>query len=167
MADNVQIKDANGDNVTMATREVGGVHHTRSAGVFLSEDKNTVHDVTPADRFPVALGEGSPFFFSEVGNSAEEVKASGGLLFALEVQNKNDADCWIQIFDEAGTITVGTTTPVLSFLVPKGNGVDYGAMDWVFPVPIKFANSIAIACTTTPTGAGDPSDPLIVNGVYS
>lgn len=103
----------------------------------------------------------TPYFDADGDNSAQTMKGSAGNLYTLEISNPNDIDCYIQFFDESGSITVGTTTPKQSFLVPAN-----GAMDKSFVVPIAFANSIKYACTTTATGSTDPTTGLVVNGGY-
>ncbi|MCO6456794.1 MAG: hypothetical protein J5I93_15960, partial [Pirellulaceae bacterium] len=114
----------------------------------------------------VLNGGATPLFDADGDNTAQTIKGSAGVLYSLEVQNVNAVDCWIQLFDESGSITVGTTTPKASFLVPAGDGTKRGAMDKVFTVPLAFSNSIKYACTTTPTGNGDPSTGLVVNASY-
>ena len=112
--------------------------------------------------------EGCDTLFDADGdNTAQVIKAAAGALYGLEVSNANSTDAWIQIFDvAAGSVTVGTTTPTLSFLVPAGNGTDDGGMTETFVVPIKFATAITYACSTTPTGSGDPTTGLVVNVLY-
>ncbi len=106
-------------------------------------------------------------FDSDGDNSAQVCKAAAGRLYAVEVSNINTEDTWLQLFDvAAGSVTVGTTTPKLSLFIPKGDGTNYGAMDKVFTVPIKFATAITYALTTTPTGSGDPTTGLTVNLLY-
>jgi len=109
----------------------------------------------------------TPFFDSDGDNTAQVVKAAAGKLYGLEISNPNAADAWIQLFDvAAGSVVVGTTTPIQSYLVPAGNGVQDGGMDKNFTIPINFATAITYACTTTPTGAGDPTTGLVVNAWY-
>lgn len=109
----------------------------------------------------------TPFFDSDGDNTAQSIKGGSGGLHFLEVQNPNTSDAYIQLFDdETGDVTVGSTTPVLSLFVPAGDGTSDGAMDKMFPFPIKFKTAITYACTTTATGAGDPSTGLVVNAAY-
>jgi hypothetical protein len=106
------------------------------------------------------------YFDADGDNTAQTIKGSAGSLHSLCVLNVNAADAFIQLFDESGAITVGTTAPKQSYLVPKGDGTFYGAFGAVFTMPLNFANSIKYACTTTPTGSGDPATGLIVNASY-
>jgi hypothetical protein len=111
---------------------------------------------------------GIPFFDSDGDNSSQALKASPGVLYALEVSNPNSADAYIQLFDVAsGSVTVGSTTPTLSLFVPAGDGTKDGAMDKYWTHGIKFNTAITFACTTTATGSGDPTTGLIVNALHS
>ena len=100
-----------------------------------------------------------PYFDADGDNSAQAAQARGGRLQSMEVSNPSRADAFIQLFDAlTGDVTVGTTTPTLSFFVPRS-----GAMDKDFGVGIEFSIGIAYACTTTATGNTDPSTGLVIN----
>lgn len=106
------------------------------------------------------------YFDGDGDNTAQTIKGSAGSLHSLCVLNVNAVDCFIQLFDESGSITVGTTAPKQVFLVPKGDGTSYGAFGGWGAMPLKFTNSIKYACTTTPTGSGDPTTGLVVSASY-
>lgn len=109
----------------------------------------------------------STLFDSDADNTAQALKASAGRLYFLEVSNPNAADAWVQIFDLAtGSVTVGATTPKLSLFVPAGDGTLDGAMDKSWEIGMHFATAITYACTTTPTGSGDPTTGLILNAGF-
>jgi hypothetical protein len=113
-------------------------------------------------------GPGRPFFDSDGDNTATAMKTSEGELYSLEVSNPNSSDAYIQLFDAtASDVTVGTTTPSLSFLVPAGDGTLDGGMDKFWPNGVIFDTAITYACTTTATGSSDPSTGLVVNAVRS
>jgi len=106
-------------------------------------------------------------FDSDGDNTAQAIKTTRGKLIALEVSNSNSADAFIQLFDATvANVTVGTTTPNQSFLVPAGDGTVAGAVDKIFTIPVTFINAITFACTTTATGNGDPTTGLVVNAIY-
>lgn len=114
----------------------------------------------------LALGSNT-LFDSDGDNTAQVCKTSGGLLWGLVISNSNAADAFLQLFDvAAGSVTVGTTAPKLSLLVPKGDGTASGAVELIFPKPIYFENAITYACTTTATGNTDPTVGLVVNLIY-
>lgn len=125
-------------------------------------------DVSAANPVPIKEQEACSMLFDSDGdNTAQVVKAAAGKLYGLEVSNPNAVDAWIQLFDVAvGYVTVGTTTPNQSYLVPAGNGVQDGGMDKTFVIPLNFVAAITYACTTTPTGNGDPTTGLVVNAWY-
>ena len=107
-------------------------------------------------------------FDSDGDNTAQVCKTSGGRVHYLEVSNRNTVDAYLQLFDvAAASVTVGTTTPKQSFLVPGGAASTLaGAMDRIFNPPMQFQIAITYACTTTPTGNTDPTTGLNVNIGY-
>lgn len=106
-------------------------------------------------------------FDSDGDNSAQACKTSNGRLYGVEVSNPNSADAYLQLFDVAtGSVTVGTTTPKLSLLVPAGNGTIDGAYDDYWVDGIEFNAAITYACTTGVATSGDPTTGLIVNLMY-
>ena len=102
-------------------------------------------------------------------NTAQSVVAKAGQIHYIHVVNPNSVDTYLQLFDvAAASVTVGTTTPKLSFLVPAGNGTDSGGFTENFgEFPIHFENFVTYACTTTATGSGDPTTGLTVNIMYA
>ena len=124
---------------------------------------NEIGSVVPSGSATVGTGL-STLFDSDGDNTAQAGKVSAGRLYFLEVSNPNATDAYIQLFDIAtGGVTVGTTPPKLSLLVPAGDGTKDGAMDKVFNIPIHFGTAITYACTTGVTDATDPTIGLIVN----
>lgn len=109
-----------------------------------------------------------PLYDSDGDNTAQLVKGSSTVLHFLEVSNMTTVDAYIQLFNAAtaAEVTVGTTVPALSLLVPAGNGTLAGAMDKYIDKGIAFDRGLVYACTTTPTGNGDPSTGLNVNMLY-
>jgi hypothetical protein len=49
--------------------------------------------------------------------AATNVKASAGNVFGLSLLNNNAAVVWVEFFD-AASVTLGTTTPVMAFVIP-------------------------------------------------
>ena len=118
--------------------------------------------------FVELVGGESTLFDADGDNSAQVIKASGGVLLALEVSNPNAVDAYLQLFDvAAGSVTVGSTTPKLSFLIPAGDGTKDGAMDKALVGGIDFLTAITYACTVEVAGNTDPGTGLIVNVVFS
>ena len=107
-------------------------------------------------------------FQSALAGTVVAVKTTGGKLYGIEASNSNTVTEWIQIFDLASAdITLGTTTPKLSFLVPKGaSATDQGGMDKIWPDGIDFSLAIRVAATTAPTGGTGAGTGLTVNFLY-
>ena len=82
-------------------------------------------------------------------------KATGGRLQGVEASNGGLVSTFIQFFEvPAAEVTLGTTVPKMSLVVPKGSSpTDVGAMDKDFGEGIDFQKAIAVAATTTPAGA--------------
>ncbi len=147
-----------GDYVRLRVDSKGALHSILAAGTA------TIGNV---GLEAIATIGSDTLFDSDGNNTAQVIKTSAGTLYGLEVSNPNSADAFIQLFDLAtGSVTVGTTTPKISFFVPAGDGTLDGAMDKMFPVPMKFTTAITYACTTTTTGNTDPTIGLIVNAYF-
>ena len=105
-----------------------------------------------------------PFFDATGTSTAENVGTTNRWLHYFHVVNSNLVDAYIQLFNAlAADVTVGTTAPNQSYLVPAGNGVDAGAFEASFPDGLYFSTALSFACTTTPTGNGNPTTALTVN----
>lgn len=90
--------------------------------------------------------------------TAVAVKATGGRLHLLYVENPNAFKCWVHFYDVAAAgVTVGSTTRKYTFPIPAS----YAGPILVGPVPIGFATAIAIAATKTDaTGSTAPDTGL-------
>lgn len=139
----VEIKD--GDSDTRMDVETDG---TKNAAFVQINSRTT--------------GGGDDFFDSDGDNTAQVLKAGLGNLYSLDVINSNAANAFVQLFDvAAGSVTVGSTTPNYVLFVPAN-----GSISKDFPMPLSFATAITYACTTTPTGNGDPTTGLTVSAVF-
>lgn len=110
---------------------------------------------------PSTTGGWSPYKASALTNSAVTVKGSAGNLGGYHCYNPAAAVTYIQIYDTSGAVTVGTTTPVLSFGIPASGG---GNLEFVNGV--NFANAIKAAATTTGTGGTAPATAAECNFLY-
>jgi hypothetical protein len=95
-----------------------------------------------------------------VTNTAVAAKTSPGTLYGYHVANSGASAAWCQFYDVAqGSVTVGTTTPKLSLLVPAGACLDAPSV-----VPgIAFGVAITVGASTTAAGGTAPSTALAVN----
>jgi hypothetical protein len=101
---------------------------------------------------------------ADVDNTAQALKTTAGRLLGVHVQNPNASDAWLQLYDAAtGSVTVGTTTPKLSFVVPANGGYTdtFQGED-----AISFATAITYAATTTAAGGTDPTTGLVATFRY-
>lgn len=107
-----------------------------------------------------------PFFDGDGDNTVQTLKDCPGELHGLVVHNPNATTAFIQLFDEEGAVTVGTTTPKQSYPVPPPAETPAGGpLVLLFAKPLRFHHSIKYACTTTPTGNTDPTTGLVINAV--
>ncbi len=78
-------------------------------------------------------------------NVAYQVKTSGGNLLGWNIINPNGSAVYVKLFDSlAADVTVGTTTPKLTIMVPA-NGTVYVAPNCIQE---QFADAITMAVTT-------------------
>lgn len=95
-------------------------------------------------------------------NSGVSVKASPGQLGMLHCYNPNASVAYIQLYDTAGAVTVGTNVK-LSFGVPATNSTGFS-----LPVNgIQFTSGIAVAATTTAGGSTAPGTALDCNAAFN
>lgn len=99
---------------------------------------------------------------ASIDNTSQACKASQGRLYGYHVQNPNASDAWFQLYDAAtGSVTVGTTTPKLSLIVPAN-----GAIEALFSVPVEFETAITYAATTGAANGTNPTTGLVGNLFY-
>ena len=110
---------------------------------------------------PAATNGWTPFLDNGQSTTVVTVKSSAGELGAYHCLNPNTSAAYVQIFDISGTVTLGTTTPVLSLGLPATSG---GNLEWANG--IHFANAIKVAATTTATGLTATSTAVDCNFVY-
>jgi hypothetical protein len=135
--------------------------------VYTDGDASIIH-TDSRGRMAVTVGASTAamtaHFDSDGDNTAQVIKASAGILYNLHIINSNGANTYVQLFDvDAGSVTVGTTTPDYVIFVPGGAATitDFNN------VGLNFSTAITYACTTTPTGSGDPTTGLTVSGGYA
>lgn len=109
---------------------------------------------------------GNPFFDAAATATATAMSIPAKMLYSVELSNPNAADAFLQLFDLAvADVTLGSTTPTLSFFIPAGDGTLDAAMDKSWPAGVIFNKAITYAVTTTPAGNTAPSTALPFNAV--
>lgn len=100
-----------------------------------------------------------PYFNAAVTATKVAAVSRSCRVFFIEIINNDLTDIFLQVFDLASaSVTVGTTTPTMVFIVPGGTGAsNRGAFEEAFNFPIQFNNALTIAATTTATGSGAPT----------
>lgn len=97
---------------------------------------------------------------STADTNATSVKATGGVISSIVATNVNAAARYLKLYDKATAPTVGTDTPVQTYMLPNGSGVSIPLTH-----PLQFANGIALAITTgaavTDTGSVAASEILV------
>lgn len=97
-----------------------------------------------------------------ITTTVTSVKASAGQLYGWYIYNANASAVYCQIFDLAtGSVTLGTTTPKLSFGIPAGSAANVG-----LDVGIAFGTAISIAFTTTRAGLTAPASSVDYNFLH-
>jgi len=105
----------------------------------------------------------TPYFNSSLSNTVTNVKTTGGRVYGYHIENPNTTKAYVQFFNRtAANVTLGTTTPTNSLMVPAGGALDTAS----FAPPWAYGVAVSIAATTTATGNTAPSSSLIVNIWY-
>lgn len=85
----------------------------------------------------------------DIDESEEEVKATAGQLFSISAFNTTAAPLYLKFYNAtAANVTVGTTTPVLTFAVPGNADSDGAGFVWNNEIGFAFGTAISVACTT-------------------
>jgi hypothetical protein len=100
---------------------------------------------------------------SGLTNTAVAIKASAGQIYGWFLDNtENTATTFFQIYNIAsGSVTVGTSTPVMSFAVPGG-----GSANVMNAMGIAFGTAISIAATTGYSNGTAPANTVTFNVFY-
>ena len=107
-----------------------------------------------------AQAKGSaPSLANGLSTTVKTVRAGNGALAFLSCYNPNAAVAYVQLFDTAGAVTLGTTLPKLSIGVPATQSSS-------FPIGAAFLAGIKAAATTTATGSTAPATALDCNFTF-
>ena len=114
---------------------------------------------------PTTTGGCTIFRSIDLDESEEEIKATAGNIYGYYFANTNAAARYLKFYNAtAANVTVGTTTPVLTFYLPAKS-----AGHVAFPFPIGFGTAITAAATTgvadNDTGAPGANE-VILNVFY-
>lgn len=105
-------------------------------------------------------------FYDEIANATLRlISGRGTLLFSTEASNVDNDTYFLQLFNAAAIadVTLGTTTPNHSLLIPAGDGTLHGAMDKHWNPPLDFPLGLVYAITTTAGGNTGPTTAMVLN----
>lgn len=130
----------------------------------ISAGTNTIGDVGVVGRTTGGLTLSNTI--SAASTNATSVKASAGQVFSIFASNVNAAARYLKLYNKASAPTVGTDTPVATFLIP-GNTAGAGFSKDI-TLGLAFSTGIAFAITTgvanADTGAVAASELVVVLG---
>lgn len=94
-----------------------------------------------------------------LANTKIQLSANPCDILYCNIENPDATNkAYVQFFDAIATnVTVGTTKPKRSIVIPAGS-----TWDGLFTVPMSFGTALTIAATTTREGAVAPVTSLIV-----
>lgn len=96
-----------------------------------------------------ASGGLSIFRSLDIDESEEEVKNSAGTLYFIHAVNLTASPLYLKFYNAtAANVTVGTTTPVLTFPIPSQGDTNGAGFTVSIPQGLAFGTAITVACTT-------------------
>jgi hypothetical protein len=110
-------------------------------------------------------GGATPYRNIDVDESEDEVKASAGQIYWVSAMNMTASVLYLHFYNAtAANVTVGTTTPTLTFPVPTLATTNGAGFKLPMPVGTAFSTAITIACTTDAAGTASPIAGPAANG---
>lgn len=102
----------------------------------------------------------------DIDETEEEIKATAGQLFSISAFNRTAAPLYLKFYNAtAANVTVGSTTPVMTFVVPGNADSDGAGFIHSTDIGYAFGTAISVACTTgvadADTGAPGANDCVI------
>lgn len=94
-------------------------------------------------------------------NTAQAIKASAGQLFGYYIYNPNSSATYVLVYNTAaGSVTVGTTNPLMCFCIPPTSGANCS-----FEHGIAFSNAGWSAAAAT-TGGGNTAPSTALEAMF-
>lgn len=121
---------------------------------------------------PHAAGGLSIFRSLDLDETEEDVKTSPGCLYKLRITNRTTSVRYVKLYNAtAANVTVGTTTPIDTIVVPAGGSADlatvitenFGGLGLTFDTALSMAATTGLA--DNDTGAPGTND-VIVSAYY-
>lgn len=142
---------------------VGEVQTTPSANTMLARLK-AISDVISG----AIVADSIPYKNVSAG-AKDQIKGSAGKIYWMFIMNMSASVQFLHLYNSASAgVTVGTTTPVLTFPIPTLGTTNGMGFTMHFPSGINFDTGITLAVTTTLGGTTAPSaNSVIANLGYS
>ena len=98
----------------------------------------------------VRTSGGSTIFRSlDIDETEEEIKATAGQVYWIHAMNLVSTKRYLKFYNAtAADVTVGTTTPVMTFALPTTGDTNGAGFVFAIPMGIVFGTAITVACTT-------------------
>lgn len=94
----------------------------------------------------------------DVDETEDQIKASAGQIYWIHAMNLTAAVLYLQFYNAtAASVTVGTTTPDMTFAIPTQGDTNGAGFTLSSPNGIELGTAITIACTTTVSGSSGPA----------
>ena len=172
MADNTTVDNGSLTDYTVADDDDGTAKHQYVKVEFGgdgTQTKVTSSVGLPVSPVPATSGGLNTFRSLDIDETEEAVKASAGQVYGWLITNTATTTRWIKFYDDTvANVSVGTTTPVITWGIPGNTSDDIGA-NLLGAQGIAFANAITVAATTgfadNDTGAPTAND-VIINVFY-
>jgi hypothetical protein len=167
MADNSTLP-VDGGTETFANDDIGGVKYPRAKSVWGADGSASDTSMTaplPSTPQPAATGGLSVFRSLDLDESEEEVKGTAGCLYKLRLTNLAATTRYVKLYnDTAANVSVGTTTPIDTIVVPAGAIIteNFGGLGLTFSAALCLAATTALADNDT----GAPSANDVVATAY-
>lgn len=116
-------------------------------------------------------GGASIFRSLDLDETEEEVKGTAGQIYWIHAMNLSTGKRYLKIYNAtAASVSVGTTTPVLTFVIPTQGDTNGTGFVLNVPMGIPFDTAITVAATTgladADTGAPGAND-VVINLGYA
>jgi hypothetical protein len=139
-----------------------------SAPVVLASDQSDIE----VNHQPSATGGLSIFRSLDLDETEEDVKTSAGCLYKLRIANRTTSARYVKLYNAtAANVTVGTTTPIDTIVVPGGGSADLATVitENFGGLGLTFSTALSMAATTgladNDTGAPGAND-VVVTAYY-
>lgn len=132
----------------LAVRDDALAAHSGTDGDYESLHTNALGALY-VQQAPNTTGGMTIFRSLDLDETEEEIKATAGQLYSISAFNHTAGPLYLKFYNAtAANVTVGTTTPVLTFTVPGNADSDGAGFIWNSSIGFAFGTAITAAVTT-------------------